>query len=116
MGSEESLMVVCLTAAVCLGLMLWLYFSGVSGDSEPVVLLSGDAGAPCRSGLYQVQVKEWEGGEYVFKGVFKGTCELCQAMKKDLLKRGYSVTDVRVVQLIGERVHEHSNSSPCSGT
>jgi hypothetical protein len=81
--------------------MLWLYFS--NGESEQTVLVSpfsGSASAPSTEQVYQVQIKDWVSQEFTLHPLFNGTADECQALKKDLLKRGYSATDVRVVQLV----------------
>ena len=99
-SNQESLLVICAVAVLCLGLMLWLYFS--NGERETVLVspFNGGAPAPSTEQVYQVQIKDWCKGELKFCPLLTGTGDECQALKRDLLKRGYSVTDVRVVQIV----------------
>lgn len=99
MGNQDSLLMICAVAVLCLGLMLWLYFS--NGERETVLVSPFSAApAPATDALYQVQIKDWQGQEFVFCPLFTGTADACQRLKKDLMTRGYSVTDVRVVQIV----------------
>jgi hypothetical protein len=95
----DQLLVVCLTAAVCLGLMLWLYFS--NGTQETVLVSPFNGGTvPVQQGLYKVQVKEWVHATFTYVDVYTGTAQECKVQYNILRKRGYSLTDVRVVQVV----------------
>lgn len=100
--TEDQLLVVCLTAALCLVLMLWLYFSNGEPQEKTVLVspFSGGASAPSTEQVYQVQIKDWVNQEFTFHPLMTGTADECQALKKDLLRRGHPVSDVRVVQLV----------------
>jgi hypothetical protein len=102
MINQDPLLIICGLMALVLGGMLWMYFSNGEPQEQTVLVspFSGGASAPSTEQVYQVQVKDWCKEGLKFYPLLTGTGDQCQALKKDLLKRGYSVSDVRVVQLV----------------
>jgi hypothetical protein len=99
-SNQDSLLVVCVLSVIVLAGMLWLYFSNGEWETVLVSPFSGGAPAPSTEQVYQVQIKDWVDQEFKFFPLINGAADECQALKRDLLKRGYPVTDVRVVQIV----------------